>query len=60
MTAFVTYFTGSLSASSLFTLWFCIKPDAVDDFSLEWPAGDYCILKYQACPKGFKYFKTNN
>lgn len=38
---------------TLFTLWFCIRPDAADAFSLEWPAGDYCIFKHQTCPRGW-------
>ncbi|XP_053406245.1 uncharacterized protein LOC123545505 isoform X2 [Mercenaria mercenaria] len=32
---------------------FCIKPYTVDEFSTNWPAGDYCIFMYKHCPLGF-------
>ncbi|XP_062605124.1 uncharacterized protein LOC134266928 [Saccostrea cucullata] len=33
---------------------FCIKGDTqVSEFDLNWPKGDYCILKYGNCPDGF-------
>lgn len=34
---------------------FCIKgTDQVSEWDVDWPAGDYCILKYKTCPAGFK------
>ena len=32
---------------------FCIKGvTKVSNFDLDWPRGDYCILKYGDCPSG--------
>ncbi|KAL8580424.1 hypothetical protein ACOMHN_054338 [Nucella lapillus] len=34
---------------------FCTKGDRVlSQFDVDWPAGDYCIFKYGACPTGFQ------
>ncbi|KAK3597977.1 hypothetical protein CHS0354_042329 [Potamilus streckersoni] len=36
------------------TQWFCIKGQrTVSDFDIDWPQGDYCIMKYGTCPVGF-------
>ncbi|KAK6174005.1 hypothetical protein SNE40_017361 [Patella caerulea] len=33
---------------------FCMKGDTrISEFDADWPAGDYCILKYGNCPGGF-------
>ncbi|XP_061189368.1 uncharacterized protein LOC133197381 [Saccostrea echinata] len=35
---------------------FCIKGSTqVSEFDMNWPKGDYCILKYGSCPDGFSY-----
>ncbi|XP_050416955.2 uncharacterized protein LOC126830601 [Patella vulgata] len=37
------------------TLDFCMKGDEkITEYDGDWPAGDYCILKYGDCPKGFQ------
>ncbi|KAK7106197.1 uncharacterized protein [Littorina saxatilis] len=34
---------------------FCMKGNRrLSEFDVDWPAGDYCILKYGACPTGFQ------
>ncbi|XP_050416954.2 uncharacterized protein LOC126830600 [Patella vulgata] len=34
---------------------FCMKGDnKITEYDGDWPAGDYCILKYGDCPKGFQ------
>ncbi|KAK6174030.1 hypothetical protein SNE40_017381 [Patella caerulea] len=37
------------------TIEFCMKGDKkITEFDSDWPAGDYCILKYGDCPTGFQ------
>ncbi|KAK6174024.1 hypothetical protein SNE40_017376 [Patella caerulea] len=43
----------SIVVNNDITLGFCIKGEAkFTEFDGDWPAGDYCILKYGDCPKG--------
>ncbi|XP_052803161.1 uncharacterized protein LOC128233501 [Mya arenaria] len=47
------HFAGKLAAGEM-QLEFCTKGEAEPtDFDRNWPAGDYCIFKYGACPAGF-------
>ncbi|KAL4221820.1 hypothetical protein ACF0H5_020074 [Mactra antiquata] len=48
----VTKLEGTFTTSA-YTLNFCMKTVQADEFSLEWPAGDYCIFKLNNCPTGF-------
>ncbi|XP_067676943.1 uncharacterized protein [Haliotis asinina] len=46
---------GSFPSKGNFKYYFCMKgKPKVSDWDMDWPAGDYCILKYGNCPSGFR------
>ncbi|XP_071095969.1 uncharacterized protein [Haliotis cracherodii] len=46
---------GSFPDKGNFKYYFCMKgKPKVSDWDMDWPSGDYCILKYGNCPSGFK------
>ncbi|KAK6173994.1 hypothetical protein SNE40_017354 [Patella caerulea] len=48
------HISGRFSHKDDMTVNFCMKGDiTISVFDVNWPAGDYCILKYGNCPTGF-------
>lgn len=49
------HLAGSWPAHGDIQMEFCMKGDrTLSEFDVDWPAGDYCLLKYGTCPSGFQ------